>query len=44
MCRYDLRREIIRDLRFLDDDDRLDGVHVEGGNPWCTSDEEVDES
>jgi hypothetical protein len=38
-----LREEIVHDLWFLDDDDRPDGVHIEGNNPRRTSDEEVDE-
>jgi hypothetical protein len=33
----------VRDLRFLDDDDRPDGVCVEGDDPRRASDEEVDE-
>jgi hypothetical protein len=30
-------------MRFLDDDDRSDGVHVEGGDSQRASDKEVDE-
>jgi hypothetical protein len=37
-----LKEEIIRDLRFLDDDDRPDGVHIEGDDPRSVSDKEVD--
>jgi hypothetical protein len=33
----------VRDLRFLDDDDRPHRVHVEGNNPRRASDEEIDE-
>jgi hypothetical protein len=31
-------------MRFLDNDDRSDGVRIEGDDPRCASDEEVDES
>jgi hypothetical protein len=39
-----LRVEIVCDLWFIDDDDRLDEVRVEGDDPRRVTDEDVDES
>jgi hypothetical protein len=39
-----LRAETVCDLWFIDDDDRLDEVRVEGDDPRRVTDEDVDES